>query len=161
MRKLLNGFPRSYVMAHRQMTNDTEYWVSGGANEKIISQFAVPGGFEFLGVMHLDADTPGCRWSWRYNRLFWYRFRKQIPGPSHLCWQNSFMFNRGFADFANPVSRPLWFDLEDLVDRSRDIDMLIPGLWTSVCGLYADFDEGHYVPQMIPLFCGQNHEALG
>lgn len=59
MRKLLNGFPRSYLITHRRMTNDTKYQVSGGANEMIILQSAISGGVGLLGVMHLDANTPG------------------------------------------------------------------------------------------------------
>lgn len=94
----------------------------------IILRSAISGGVGFLRVMHLDANTPGCRWRWRYKRLFWYRSENRFQVPLTPLLPEFFLCYHGFADFAdlqNIFLGLLAVGLENLVDRYRDVDMLM------------------------------------
>lgn len=145
------------------MTNGTEYQVLDGVNEKIIFQFALPGRVGFFGVVVFDAIILGYRRRWGNNPLFWYRSENRFQAPcTPLLPEFYFIlpWMRPLCWFAKHISRPLWFDLENLADRSRDVKCWCLNYESKYVVRVMTLIEVDYLPQVIPRFGRQNLQAL-
>lgn len=105
----------------------------------IILQSVIFGGVGFLGVMHLDVNTPECRWRWRFNRLFWYRPENRFQVPLTPLLPEFFLRYHRFTDFADLQN--IFLDLcgvhlENLVDRSNMLIRIMNASMWSVWWLW-------------------------